>query len=182
MLPTYLLLSESCNVVHNLLNFLISQVKLHKFRNLFEVFEGQCLFFLEVNQVEHGPSALSAEGIAEFVGEFFEEELKIDPLSIELLGDLLEAFVNEFVFFVEAESFCGIEDVGDVALPSVVAVKIEHIEEVFAVFSGKDGVFGDDFFGEDSPSFLFGELLSIDDHGYCRLRSIRGKLLKLFQN
>lgn len=148
------------------MDFFISQVEFHHFRYFFKVFESQGLFFLEVNQIEHGPSTLFTEGVAEFISEFFEEELKIDPFAIEFFGDLLEGFVNEFVFFVEAESFGGVEDVSDIALPSIVAVKVEHVEEVFAMLSGKDGVFGDDFFGKDDFSFLFGELLSIDDHGY----------------
>ena len=150
------------------MNFLITEVEFHHFRYFFEVFEGEGLFFFKVDQIEHGPSSFSAERIAEFVGEFFEEEFEVDPLAVELFGDFLEAFVNKFIFFIKAESLGSVEDISNITFPSIVTVEIEHVEEVLTVFSGKDGVFGDDLFGKDLFSFLFSQLLAVDDHDSTR--------------
>lgn len=146
------------------MDFLIAEVKFHHLRYFFEVFEGEGLFFFEVDQIEHGPSSFSAERVAEFVGEFFEEEFEVDPLAVELFGDFLEAFVNKFVFFIKAEGLGSVEDIGDITFPPIVTVEIEHVEEVLTVFSGKDGIFGDDLFGKNLFSFLFSQLLAVHDH------------------
>jgi hypothetical protein len=164
MFPADLLFAKACDVVDDFLNFFIAEVEFHHFGYFFEVFEGEGLFFFKVDQIEHGPSSFSAERVAEFVGEFFEEQFEVDPLAIELLGDFLEAFVNKFVFFIKAEGLGSVEDVSNIAFPSVVTVQVEHVEEVFAMLSGEDGVFCDDLFRKDLFSFLLGQLLAVDNH------------------
>jgi len=71
---------------------------------------------------------------------------------------------NKFVFFIKTKCFGSIKNISDIALSSIVAVKIEHIKEIFTMLSSEDGVFGDDFFAKYNFSFFFSKLFSIDHH------------------
>jgi len=83
----------------------------------------------------------------------------------------LKGFINEFVFFIKSKSLGCVEDICNVTLSSIVAVKIEHVKEVFTMLSREDGIFSNDFFGKYGLSFFFCKLFSVDDHS-CYLSSV----------
>ena len=49
-------------------------------------------------------------------------------------------------------------------MPAVVAVEVEHLEEILAVLLGEDWIFGDDVSGEDCLAILFGQFLAAVHH------------------
>lgn len=52
------------------------------------------------------------------------------------------------MFFVEVESFGGVDDIVDIALSSFIGVEVEELEENLDVVLGEDGVFGYDVLSE----------------------------------
>lgn len=76
----------------------------------------------------------------------------------------MQTFENQFVFLFEPEGLGGVKNVSNIALPSVVTIKVEHVEEIFTVFDGKDGILRDDLFGKNHLPFLLSKLFTIDNH------------------
>ena len=106
-----------------------------------------------------------------------QERLKIHPLASQVLIDCAESVEDEFELAVEAESAGSVEDVGYIAVSAIVAVEVEHLEEVLAVFFGKDWILGDDLPGEDSLAVLFCQFLATVHHlnGYNVIATMQGR-------
>lgn len=164
LLPTDLPLPESRHVVDHFLDLLVVQVVLQLLRNAPQVAELERLLLVGVYQHEHRPPPRLVEGISHLLCDEFEEGLEVYPLPGEIFGDGIESVVDNLVFLVEAESPGGVEDVGDVALPAVVAVEVEHLEEVLAVLAGEHRVLGDDLPREDSLPVLLSHVLFAVQH------------------
>ena len=78
------------------------------------------------------------------------------------MGNQYKGIEHNWVVFLEAKGLCSVEDVLDVALASIISVKVEEGEEVFDFFGSEDRVFGDDVLCENDDSLFFDDFLSID--------------------
>lgn len=164
LLPSNLPLAESRHVVYHFSDVVFSQAVLQLLRNPLQIFELQHFLLLRVDQGKHGSSAVLTKRTADLFGDELEEGLEVDPLSGEVLIEGAEGVEDEFELAVEAEGAGSVEDVGHIAVPAVVAVEIEHLEEILAVLLGEDGIFGDDVSREDCLAVLFGQLLPAVHH------------------
>lgn len=164
MLPINLFLSETSYIVDDFLDLLVSQVKLHHLRNFLQILKGQSFFFFKIYKIEHWPPSFSVKWITKFISKFFQEKLKINPFSIELISDLLKSFENELVLFIKTKSLSSVQNICNVAFSSVITIEIEHVKKIFTMLCGKDRVFSDYLFGKNCFSFFLCKFLTIDDH------------------
>jgi hypothetical protein len=94
LFPGDFLLAKTRNIINDLLNILIGKVILHEFGNPAQILQRENFLFFLIDQREHGPASLLVEGVAQFVGEFFQEGLEVDPFAGQLAGYLLEGVVD----------------------------------------------------------------------------------------
>ena len=84
-----------------------------------------------------------------------------------------KGIINDGVVFLEPKSFCSVQDILDIALSPIIAVKVEESEEVLNFLEIENGVFGDDVFGENDLSLFIGDFLFVHEahmfiYNFCR--------------
>ena len=79
------------------------------------------------------------------------------------MGNQYKGIEHNWVVFLETKSLRSVKDVLDVALASIISVKVEEGEEVFDFFGSEDRVFGDDVLCENDYSLFFDDLFLV--HG-----------------
>lgn len=135
LVPADFPFAEARHVVDYLLDLLLAQTVFQLFRNPLQVFQLQHFALLGVHKCEHGASAGFAEGTTDLLSDQLQEGLEVDPLASQILVDCAEGVEDELELAVEPQRARSVEDIGDIAMPAVVAVEVEHLEEVLAVFA-----------------------------------------------
>ena len=128
---------------------------------------------LRVNQLKHWAPSLLAERVADFVSDQSKKGLKVNPFPSQVAGDHFQSLEDDTVLFVEAKCAGSVEDVWHIALSSVVAVEVKHLEEVFTLVLGEDGVFGYNLSGKDSLVIFFGQLFPAVEHNELIIFELR---------
>lgn len=157
-------LAETGYIVYYLLDIFLSQVVLELVRYPPQVLYFQHFLLPGVHQSKHSSASGLIEGIADLISDQMEEGLEVHPLASQVLIDCAEGIEDELELSVEAQCAGCVEDVGNIAVSPVVAVEVEHLEEVLAVLLCEDRVLCHDFAGEDCLAVLLSELLPTLHH------------------
>lgn len=164
LVPGDFSLAESSHIVHHFLDIILSKVVLQLVRNPPQVLHLQHFLLLGVHQSKHSLASGLIERIADLISDQMEEGLEVHPLASQVLIDCAEGIEDELELSVEAQSASCVEDVGDITVSPVVAVEVEHLEEVLTVLLCEDRVLRHDLAGEDCLAVLLGELLPTLHH------------------
>ena len=101
------------------------------------------------------------------MGEHFEESLKLDPFSVELIGNIAQRLIYVLVTLVVPQCFCSGDYLPDIGLSSVVGVEVEQSIEIFDLFEIEGRIGGDYRFSEDLLFFFLNQLFLVYRfHGY----------------
>lgn len=79
------------------------------------------------------------------------------------MGNKDKSIVNDGVVFFKSKSLGSIQNILDVTLPTIVAVKVEKSKEVFDFLEVEDGVFGDDVFGKHSLALFISDFFFVHE-------------------